>query len=306
MAYKLEILPLNEKDSSKREKQIVENPKGYIVLVHGICHGAWCWENFINFFAAQGYQCYAVSLRGHGNSEGREDLNSFTLSDYVEDVKTVVDMCAAKPFLVGHSMGGAVVQQYIGKYPDTVQGAVLFAPATAPRMTRWDVMPKNCKLLSATLIAFGRKLVFSKEYLTERAAFFTGTDKNGKRIPRVKNTSDYAKLLHSESREVIGGIIKHGDLTKAVYSDNYSIDIPVFVIGSAADQYFPPKSLKQTANAYAHKGKTALMILEHLCHDMMLDNNEPETWKASAEPVLAFVEDPIRFVNDPENHWPRK
>ena len=306
MAYKLDILPLTEENSQKREKWIIENPKGYIVLVHGICHGAWCWENIIDFFAAQGYQCYAVSLRGHGNSKGRAKLNSFTLSDYVEDVKTVVDMCAAKPFLVGHSMGGAVVQQYIGKYSDTVQGAVLFAPATAPRMTRWDVVPKNRNLFFATMIALGWKSLFSKEFLTQRAAFFTGTDQNGKKVQRVKNTSDYAKLLHSESKEIVGGLIKAGDLIKADYSDNYSIDIPVFVIGSDADQYFPPKSLRQTATAYAHNGKTALKILNHLCHDMMLDDYEPGAWKASAEPVLAFIEDPVSFVNDPKNHWPRK
>lgn len=97
MTYKLDILPLTEENHLKRERPIVENPKGFIVLVHGICHGAWCWENFIDFFAAQGYQCYAVSLRGHSNSEGKEDLNSFALSDYVEDVKTVVDMCDTKP-----------------------------------------------------------------------------------------------------------------------------------------------------------------------------------------------------------------
>lgn len=306
MTYELDILPLTEKNNLKRERQIVKNPKGFIVLVHGICHGAWCWENFINFFAAQGYQCYAVSLRGHSYSEGKENLNSFTLSDYVEDVKTVVDMCATKPFLVGHSMGGAVVQQYIGKYSDTVQGAVLFAPATAPRMTRCDVIPKNCNLFFATLIAFGWKLMFSKEYITQRAAFFTGTDKDGKKVQRVKNTTDYAKLLQPESKEIIGGFIKAGDLIKADYSDNYSIDIPVFVIGSYADQYFPQKSLEKTATAYAQNGKTALKILDHLCHDMMLDNYEPEAWKASAQPVLAFIENPLGFVNNLKNHWPRK
>lgn len=306
MAYRLEILPLTEKDKSKQERQIVKNPKGFIVFVHGICHGAWCWENFIDFFAEQGYQCYAISLRGHGNSEGKEDLNSFTLSDYVEDVKTVVDKCATKPFLVGHSMGGAVVQRYIGKYSDTVQGAVLFAPATAPKMTRWDVVPKNPNLLFATLIAFGWKLIFSKEYLTQYAAFFTGKDKNGKKVQRAKDTSDYARLLHSESKEITGGLIKAGDLIKADYSDNYSIDIPVFVIGSYADQYFPKKSLEKTATKYAHKEKTALVILEHLCHDMMLDDFEPEAWKTSAAPVLAFIEDPLGFVNNPKNHWPRK
>ena len=304
MAYKLEILPLDEKNKAKRDRQVVEHPKGYIVLVHGICHGAWCWENFINFFADQGYQCYAVSLRGHGGSSGKEDINTFTLSDYVDDVKTVVDMCGdSKPILVGHSMGGAVVQQYIGKYADTLQGAVLFAPATAPKMTRYNIIPRNPNLIYATLIAFGQRLFFSREFLVQNAAFFTGKDGNGKKVQRVRNTSEYAKLLQSESVKVTGGLIEAGDLIKADYSDNYTVDIPVLVMGSDADLYFPQKSLTKTANKYAGNGKTALILLERLCHDMMLDDEE---WEKSAQPVLAFAENPISFVNAPENHWPRK
>ena len=294
MAYKLEILPLNEKDKTKRERQLVKNPKGFIVFVHGICHGAWCWENFINFFAEQGYQCYAVSLRGHGNSEGKEDINSFTLSDYVEDVKTVVDMCATKPFLVGHSMGGAVVQQYIGKYENTVRGAVLFAPATAPRMTYWDVFPKNKNLFWATLIAFG----FSPSKFAHDAAFFTGTNERGEKVQRVKDTAPYEKRLQRESSKITGGITGCGDLIRR-YSDNYAVSIPILVIGSYADAYFPDTSLKKTANMYAGKQKTALVLLDHLCHDMMLDD---DGWETSAAPVLAFIEAPDEFVNE---HLPK-
>ena len=50
-----------------------------------------------------------------------------------KDMETRCELRGVKPFLLGHSMGGAVVQQYIGKYEDDVQGAVLFAPETAPQ-----------------------------------------------------------------------------------------------------------------------------------------------------------------------------
>lgn len=282
MKYQLEILG-----------DEIENPKGSIVFVHGICHGAWCWENFISYFSDAGYRCYALSLRGHGKSEGRKDLNKFTLADYVEDVKDVVAMCSTKPFLVGHSMGGAVVQQYIGKYDDTVQGAVLFAPATAPHMTRRETSAKRdrnlrCAVLVALLGVRGKKVIHN-------AAFFTGQDKAGNKIQRIENTSPFRSLLQAESIKVIGRDLNN------LYSENYNVNIPVFVIGSYADLYFPQKSLEKTAGEYAQNGKTALVILERLCHDMMLD---PE-WKKSAESVLEFVEDPITFVDKKDNHWPR-
>lgn len=306
MEYNLEILPRDEKIEEKRQKQIVKNPKGCLVLVHGICHGAWCWDNFITFFAGQGYQCYAVSLRGHAGSEGREQLSQFRLSDYVDDVKAAIKTAqedmekhphleGVKPFLLGHSMGGAVVQQYIGKYAHTVQGAVLFAPATAPHMSLKDVLrffPLN--LSFASLISlFG----WNCEFLVHNAAFFIGENETGKRCQRVDDTSPYQKLLQQESKKITGHFafqippFQQGDLTRP-YSEHYKVQIPVFVIGSYADLYFPEASLKKTADAYAQNGLTALVRLKYLCHDMMLDRD----WRNAAQPVLEFVENPLEFV----------
>lgn len=316
MKYYLEILPIHETNENKKKRQIVENPKGAIVLVHGICHGAWCWDNFINYFADHRYQCYAISLPGHGGSEGKEHLQEYCLSDYVEavrdameiikeDMETRCNLMGVKPFLLGHSMGGAVVQQYIGKYEDDVQGAVLFAPATAPQMSPEDVfrfLPLN--LTSASMIALYE---WNCSFLVHHAAFFTGKDKEGKKCQRIKDTSPYQKLLQKESKKITGNFsfgippFKNGDLTK-LYSENYKVNIPVLVIGSYADLYFPQNSLEKTANAYASNGKTALVILERLCHDMMLDDEE---WEESAKPVLAFMENPSKFVSAPHNHWPR-
>ena len=117
--------------------------KGCILCVPGICHGAWCFENFLTFFADNGYDCYALSFRGHAGSGGHENINKYRLSDYSDDVKKCIEFCKSEdckykmksdPFLLGHSMGGAVVQKYIGDYSDEVKGMILFASATAKGM----------------------------------------------------------------------------------------------------------------------------------------------------------------------------
>ena len=42
-----------------------------LLFVHGSFCGAWIWaEHFLPFFAEAGWECCAVSLRGHGGSEG--------------------------------------------------------------------------------------------------------------------------------------------------------------------------------------------------------------------------------------------
>src|SRR5688500_13947644 len=55
-----------------------------LLFVHGLGHGAWCWEQWMDAAAEAGHPAYAVSLRGHGGSPGR--LRTALLSQYVDDV----------------------------------------------------------------------------------------------------------------------------------------------------------------------------------------------------------------------------
>lgn len=88
-----------------------------LLFVHGAFTAAWCWnEHFLPFFAAAGYPAYALSLSGHGASPGRERLDSLSISDYVNDVAAVAATLPAPPVLIGHSMGGFVVQKYLERH----------------------------------------------------------------------------------------------------------------------------------------------------------------------------------------------
>jgi pimeloyl-ACP methyl ester carboxylesterase len=85
-----------------------------VLFVHGAWHGAWCWrENFMPYFADRGYNTYALSLRGHGKSEGPKSINQARMADYVADVAEVASRLPKPPVVVGHSMGGAIVQKYL-------------------------------------------------------------------------------------------------------------------------------------------------------------------------------------------------
>ena len=97
-----------------------------LLFIHGAYTGAWCWnEAFMPWFAEQGYICYALSLSGHGQSRGRAYLDSFSISDYVDDVTEVVSKLSAPPVLIGHSMGGMVVQKFLER--QSAPGVVLMS-----------------------------------------------------------------------------------------------------------------------------------------------------------------------------------
>ena len=100
-----------------------------LLFVHGAFCGAWIWaEHFLPFFAEAGFRGIAVSLRGHGRSAGRKQLDSFSLADYVADVAAASAGLDPPPVIVGHSMGGVVAQLFARRQP--ASGLILLSSAS--------------------------------------------------------------------------------------------------------------------------------------------------------------------------------
>ena len=131
-----------------------------ILFVHGMWHAAWCWEEyFLPYFSQNGFVTYALSLRGHGGSEGREQLRWSSINDYVSDLAKVAEQLEAPPILVGHSMGGLIVQKYLESCKSPAAVLLASAPpkgvmlATARIFLRHPlIMLKACLTLNMLLI----------------------------------------------------------------------------------------------------------------------------------------------------------
>jgi pimeloyl-ACP methyl ester carboxylesterase len=54
-----------------------------------------------------------MSLRGHGTSPTPKPLHKVSIADYLDDVRSVADDLGGAPVLIGHSLGGFVVQRYL-------------------------------------------------------------------------------------------------------------------------------------------------------------------------------------------------
>lgn len=117
--------------SGIRLEVLSRRPKGAVrptplLFVHGAYSSARIWEPFfLPYFADHGYAVHAVSLRGHGGSEIRGRLAAARLRDYVSDVAEAAQRLETPPAVIGHSMGGMVVQHYLNIGP--APAAVLLA-----------------------------------------------------------------------------------------------------------------------------------------------------------------------------------
>ncbi|MBK5232392.1 MAG: alpha/beta hydrolase [Thermoleophilia bacterium] len=232
-----------------------ETGKPSILFVHGAAHGAWCWQHWMEMTAAAGYPSHAVSLRGHAGSEG--SLMKATLSSYVDDVIRTAATLPGQPILVGHSLGGLVVQRTIARVP--VRAAVLVAPLAARSgyRTLFSIFRQHPG--DGAKILLGGSIPMRYDYLFESLS---------------KSEADgYIELCGGESSLAQFQVIFHrpspGPVDRA----------PVLVLGTPEDNLIPPADLRDTARRYS----ATLSEFPGMGHDLMLDEGRQEPGKAMVD-----------------------
>lgn len=71
------------------------------LLIHGSCHGAWCWRHVIPALKLRGHKVNAIDLPSHG-ADGTP-ICEVTLDLYA---KAILDAIKLPTVIVGHSMAG--------------------------------------------------------------------------------------------------------------------------------------------------------------------------------------------------------
>lgn len=240
-----------------------------LLFVHGLWHGAWCWEqHFLPWFADQGWSCHAVSLRGHGGSPGRERLRHTRVRDFVADVAEAAGQLPGPPVLVGHSMGGFVVQKYLESHP--ASGAVLLASvppygairATVRTARRHPVQfaKANAQLRMGPLMAtpeLARDLLFSPT------------------MPRAELLGYHERLQDDSYLAFLDLLALDLVRTRRV------APVPMLVLGAGDDALFSTEDVRRTAGAYGAE----VDVFDDMGHDMMLDTR----WESVARRVNRWL-----------------
>ena len=93
-----------------------------LVFLHGIGGAARAWRGQLDFFSNR-YRSIAWDMPGYGGSAPLPTVSIATLADSLADFLEQVD--ATKPVLVGHSIGGMIVQQWLVRNPLAASAVVL-------------------------------------------------------------------------------------------------------------------------------------------------------------------------------------
>jgi pimeloyl-ACP methyl ester carboxylesterase len=228
-----------------------------VLFVHGLGHAAWCWSDWLVEASRAGHPAYALSLRGHGGSGG--SLRSATLRTYVEDVVHLAATLPRRAVLVGHSMGGLVVQRALARYG--AAAGVLVAPVPAHPAVGSLLSIGRRHPLDAARIMAGGSLPLRPEYLVRQLPDDSArqlSDRCGKESPLAQ----YQLLLHRPSQAPRGSA-------------------PVLVLATPDDALVPIADVRRTARRYGAE----LREFPGMGHDLMLDRD----WREPARAMLDWL-----------------
>jgi pimeloyl-ACP methyl ester carboxylesterase len=236
-------------------------------------HGAWCWDvHFLGYFARHGFAAYAVNLRGHGASEGRERLRWTRIADFVEDVADAAHRLPRPPVVIGHSLGGFVVQKYLEKH--AAPGGVLLSS------------PSPAGLLGTALrIARRRPLVFARINLTLSLTPVIAT-------PQLARESFFSADVPDEELE--GYWQQMQDESYAAFLNMIGLALPkpskiktpMLVLGAERDNMLARADIEATARAY----HTDAWIVPGVAHSSMLEKG----WEAVADRIFDWLTERVQ------------
>ena len=246
-----------------------------ILFVHGAWHGAWCWEdNFLDYFADRGFACYALNLRGHGASRGARDVRFCRVRHFVDDLKEAVDEIGVSPILVGHSLGGFVVQKYLEQHPaelGVLAGSI--PPYGGLRMIKRVIRAQPLAALQSNL-TFSLRPYFSTDERVRKALFGAETSEE---IVRA-----CANRLQDDT------IIGLMDYLLFNLVDTSRISTRMLVFGASDDQLIDEHDVVETGRVY---GQDAT-IISGVGHDLMLD----DLWERAAEAIAKGIGEHLKIL----------
>ncbi|MFH0767268.1 MAG: hypothetical protein V1920_04175, partial [Bacillota bacterium] len=183
---------------------------------------------------------------------------------------SVIDGLGEKPIFIGHSMGGAITQKYLGLFQSDLCGAILLASAEA------GGIDSNSPLG----LFFNDSMSFLRELRVKHP--------NEKMtLEMVMNQTIFSNRFSSQELKTIkekltkeSSIVKK-DLLKPFMSGHEKILIPIGVIGSLGDHIITKEKTEKTASFFRVKP----IFVEDLCHFMTID---PE-WRKAADAVYEWL-----------------
>jgi pimeloyl-ACP methyl ester carboxylesterase len=212
-----------------------------IVFIHGLFNNSAVWEQWKSFFTQKGFTCYAPDYPYHEGDPGALRANpdarlaQLTLPEVVEHLrKFIVALPDPAPILVGHSMGGLIVQKLIAQGVGAAGVCITSAPPKGVVSFQWSFLRSNLPVVNP----FKGNSIFygSKDW------FYTSIANS---VSKSDSDRAFEAFFVPESRN-----IPRSSTGKAGHIDFKAPHAPLLFIGAEQDQITPMSLNQQNVRAY--------------------------------------------------------
>ena len=177
-----------------------------IVFVHGIYMNPLCWEHWIVNYQDKGYKCLAPAWPARDQpietlrkNHPDMQLGKLTLSNVLEHFTDIIKTLDEKPILIGHSMGGLVVQLLLQGDLVAAGIAIDSAPPKGVFTTKWPFLKSNWPHITPfvsqkspiemTFERFQYTFVNTLPFAEQRAAYDRYVVPESRHVPRESLTA---------------------------------------------------------------------------------------------------------------------
>jgi pimeloyl-ACP methyl ester carboxylesterase len=251
-----------------------------IVFIHGMYMTPLCWEQWIHHFQAKGYDCIAPAWPGRDKpidtlrkNHPDPQLGTLTLRAVVEYLASTVQSLDEKPILIGHSVGGLIVQLLLQRDLAAAGIAVDSAPPLGVFTTKWSFIKSNWPHINP-FMPKGQPIQMSFER-------FQYTFVNG--LPLEEQRAAYERYVVPESRRV------PAEFLSTVARIDFKKQRPPLLLIAGSDDHLIPASLNKTNynKCKQSPSTTAFKEFAGRTHFIIGQTN----WKEVADYILSWLKD---------------
>src|SRR6266498_2772618 len=257
--------------------------KNPIVFIHGLWLHAESWKNWIDFFRQNGYETTAASWPGDSDTtkstrDKPEAVAGYGVSEIADYIVRQVKSLNQKPILIGHSFGGLLAQNLLGR--DLAAAAIAIDPAPVK-----GVLELPLSALKSAFPVLGNPFNFNRAVsLTEPQFRFGFTNA----VSEQEAKELYAKYaMPAPGRplfQAATATFNPNSATK-VRADNAGRG-PLLLIAGSADNTVPTVLVKSTLKAYRNSpAVTEYKDFPDRGHSLTIDSG----WREPAEYIRAWL-----------------
>jgi 3-oxoadipate enol-lactonase len=253
-----------------------------LVLLHGFTGSIAQWAEVRPLLATQ-HRVIAYDLRGHGRTDAPQDLSTYTMAAYADDLRDLLDaLGVARAHVLGSAFGGMVALEFALRYPERVRSLILADTSAGPRCVELS------EPIAATEEGIERALTHARTHgLDSMVERLLATD------PALRADPHRVEHFHARWRRMtLHGFLGAGK-ARAERPDHHDdlgrLTMPVLIVVGDRDVLVPAAEYM-----HAHIPRSALRLINHAGHPAVAD--QPHGFAAVVRGFLAGL--------DPE-HQPR-